>query len=612
MPNWTSANKLSGFASYMHRLEFDKDAKRFASGIPQLGWIAKMVKVYDPRLDSTYPGGSGAHRWNDESTFTWSENPALHALTYARGRFIEKDAVGTPLTPPVRIVGCGFPEESIKIEQFVELANLCEANGWTIGGAVYEGPGTSKWDNLKRMLQVAAADPVWTGGMLGVKISSPKVALFEIGLDDLADGDVEFSAMKSWRDRINTVVPRVRLENQKWEYVQLEEVTSATYVTEDGETKTKEVQFDLCQNKDQGAELAAYEVVNSREIGPFTVPLKPYFMPFRPGEAGSIDLGALTGDATLGEHLVVITGRTVDPSTGVVTLTLESETTDKHDFALGRTGVAPPTPTIFSVEDIDLAVGAPGTTDYEILEVPAITVEADYTGTVVADELPRDVAFVLMAYADDVTDEAAWSFSVNSGAITATIGAATGVLNITALGATSELTITADHGGIIKTRLFVVNKHINAPPSTGTGGGGGTTSTDSSFLNFNSTSMATVSDEITAIAGAAGEVNLSAPLLVKTAKTPPDAVYDVKGIWQWDSTGAGVWVDLGTEASSNPDCEVFVTDWGAYMLNPGSINIAHTKTGLTPSTSHKFRLRARNASGTRSMYFTGTASAVGS
>lgn len=379
MPGWGSAHKLSGFASYMHRLEFDEDGKRFASGIPQFGWIGKMVKVYDPRLDSTYPGGSGSHRWDDESTFTWSENPALHALAYARGRFIEKTAGGAPLVPPVKIVGCGFPKESINIAQFVELANLCTANGWTIGGAVYEGPGMSKWDNLKRMLAVAATEPVWTGGVLGLRISSPKVALFEIGLDDLADGDIEIGAMKSWRDRINTVVPRVRLESQKWEYVQLEEVTSSTYITEDGETKTREVQYDLCQNKDQGAELAAYEVVNSREIGPFTVPLKPYFMPFRPGEAGNIDLGALTGDPALGTHLVVITGRTVDPSTGVVTLTLESETTAKHAFALGQTGVAPPTPNIFSTQDADIAVGAPGVASTAQLVASSYTTGLTFT-----------------------------------------------------------------------------------------------------------------------------------------------------------------------------------------------------------------------------------------
>lgn len=357
MPGWTSAHKLSGFSAYRVKMKFDKDGKRFASGVPQWGMLAKYVKVYDPRLDTTYPGGAGAHRWNDESTWAWSENPALHALAYARGRYIEKDSGGSPLTVPVKVVGVGLRDypEAIRIDQFVELANICDANGWTLGGFVYEGPGLSKWDNLKRILQAAASEPVWTGGTLGLKISAPKTPLVTITRNDLTDGEISVQAMQSWRDKINTVVPRVRLETHKWEYVQLEAVEGSTYITEDGETKTKEVQFDLCQNEDQGAELAAYAVVNSREFGPITLPCKPYLMAFRPGEAVTVDLTPDLPEA----FTAVIIGRQIDPSTGSVMLTLESETDAKHDFALGRTGVPPPTPTLVDPQVKDEAVGAP-------------------------------------------------------------------------------------------------------------------------------------------------------------------------------------------------------------------------------------------------------------
>ncbi len=177
MPEWGVDYKLSGFAAYRVKMSFDKEGKKFTSGVPQWGYVAKGIKVYDPRLDSTYPGGVGAHRWNDESTFTWSDNPALHALSYARGRFIEKNVAGVSLAKPIKIAGCGFAKEAIAIEQFVELANTCVANGWTVGGMLYEGPGTSKWDNIKRILQAAATEPVWSGGQLSLKMSSPKNSL---------------------------------------------------------------------------------------------------------------------------------------------------------------------------------------------------------------------------------------------------------------------------------------------------------------------------------------------------------------------------------------------------------------------------------------------------
>ena len=81
-PGWTADHKLSGYAAAMWRLRFDTKGKKFTNGTPKPLWVGKWVKVYDPRLDSTYPGGSGACRALDETTYVWSENPFLHGLTW--------------------------------------------------------------------------------------------------------------------------------------------------------------------------------------------------------------------------------------------------------------------------------------------------------------------------------------------------------------------------------------------------------------------------------------------------------------------------------------------------------------------------------------------------
>lgn len=354
---WGASHKLSGMASWSATMEFDEDGKRWSSGIPAFGMVARWVMAYDPRLDSTYPGGSGSQRWDDESTWTWTENPALHALTYARGRFMG--------TLDTKVIGAGIPQAAIDIATYVELANICDANNWTCGGALYEGPGLSRWDNLKRILHVAAAEPAWVGGMLTCKFSAPKVALATITADDLADGDIEVGAMKSWKDRHNTLVPRYRSEAHRWEYVQADAVVNATYLAEDGETKTDEVQFDLCQDKDQAAELAAYMLVNRREFGPIKLNVKPWLMGFRPGECVELDIP----EAGLSNQLAVITARSVDPSTGAVQWVLESETTAKHAYALGQTGVAPPTPSIVPPDEADEASAGAGLATAEVTQL---------------------------------------------------------------------------------------------------------------------------------------------------------------------------------------------------------------------------------------------------
>ncbi|HYI43722.1 MAG TPA: hypothetical protein VD768_08890 [Sphingomicrobium sp.] len=342
IPNWGATAKISGKTHGLVTLKFDKKGKKFASGMPQFGVILKGEHAYDPRKDSTYPGGSGSHRWDDESTWEWTDNPGLHGLTYARGRYHNGR----------KVFGCGFAKESINIAAFVQFANLCDANGWKVGGTIYE-PG-SKWNNLKYLLQAGGAEPLFVGARLSVKYNAPLVALDTITAADLADGDYVVPAMRSWRDRLNSIVPKYRSATHKWEYVQADAVTVEAYVEEDGEEKQEERQFDLVQDKDQAAQLAAYELVNGREFGPIVLPVKPRLAAYVPGEALEIDIPELG----LEGQLATIIARRVDPGTAIVELTMMSETTGKHAFALGQSGSAPPTPSLLSSEEIDEIVSS--------------------------------------------------------------------------------------------------------------------------------------------------------------------------------------------------------------------------------------------------------------
>ncbi len=378
VPGWSSAHKLSSKCAVMLNLKFDKDGKRFASGVPSIGHVVLGVKVYDPRLDSTYPGGSGACRINDESTWVYSENPGLHALSYALGRY----RVGK------KVFGVGLPGEGIRIADFVTLANVCDANGWKVGGGIYE-PG-DRWANLKEILQAGGAEPLFTGGKLGCKINAPRVSLDTVTAVDLADDDAETTPMQSWRNRRNGIIPKYRSEAHKWEYVPSDLVTVPAYVTEDGEEKIEERQYNLVQQKNQAAQLAAYELVNGRELFPITLVCKPRLRKFGPGDMLTLNLPT---DHGLADVDAVIVDRSIDPATMKVTLTFVSETDGKHDFALGRTGTAPPTPSLTSPEDRDNIAaevafgtdGAPGT--------PGADGVTTYTWIAYADSVDGQINF---------------------------------------------------------------------------------------------------------------------------------------------------------------------------------------------------------------------------
>ncbi len=329
-PGWSSASKLSGQAAIGWSLKFDKDGKRFASGVPQLGAYGKWVKVYDPRLDSTFPGGSGAHRIDDETTFEWSENPALHAGTYAYGRYQNGK----------RLIGVGLPADGIDWSCIAAWANVCESNSWSIFGVIYE-PG-NRWANLKDIAAAGGAMPVASsGGRLSFKYSAPQVALDTITYADLADANVQITAQQSWGERINTIIPRYTSADHDWQQVAAGAVSVPTYVTEDGEEKVREWPFNLVKDGAQAAQLAAYQLVDARELTPIVIPCLPRLRHYRPGECLDIDLPdyGLTTPA-------IILQRQFDPVSMTVTLTLIGETAAKHAYALGQTATPPPTPAL--------------------------------------------------------------------------------------------------------------------------------------------------------------------------------------------------------------------------------------------------------------------------
>ncbi|MBG6116799.1 hypothetical protein IWY39_000603 [Sphingobium sp. JAI105] len=341
MPDWSAAHKLSNYAAGLFSYRFDRDNKRWANGIPVHGVVGRWSKVYDWREDDTFPGGVGSHRWDDEETFAYDTNVALNAITYARGRFAINPATGEQT---VRLVGCGYSQDEIDWPAWTAFANVCDANGWAVNGFVYDGPGISQWDNLKRICAAGAASPVWSGGLLSVRFQSPKVALDTITIEDFGEGEYVTPGMRTWKDRINTMVPKYRSEANKWEYVQSAAISFESYIAlDDGDPKEEEYLCELVTDKDQAAKLTAYELFNRRELTGITRPCKPRLWHVRLGEAYQL----VDPDDGL-DHLVVVAAISKDIATATVTITFETETTGKHALALSMSGSAPPPPTLIA------------------------------------------------------------------------------------------------------------------------------------------------------------------------------------------------------------------------------------------------------------------------
>lgn len=129
-----SARRFTGLA-YVHlRYKLTGNSKKaespFSQAIPSRVTIrGKGAYVYDPRLDSTVPGGSGSQRADDQTTWAYDpggagsgRNPALQLLWYLLGWRIQN-----PVTSEWKLaVGKGIPPERIDMESFITAANLCD------------------------------------------------------------------------------------------------------------------------------------------------------------------------------------------------------------------------------------------------------------------------------------------------------------------------------------------------------------------------------------------------------------------------------------------------------------------------------------------------------
>lgn len=341
VPEWDSTHKTTGYAASRWALQSDNDT--YPTGVPKPLMVGKWVRVYDPRLDSTYPGGSGSHRSNDESTWTWSENPWLHALAFCLGRYQNGK----------RVIGIGAPVANIDVASFVDAANVAEDNGWTIAGMVTSKDG--KNDVLQAIGQAGGGSIVRLGGKIAAIINTPRSSIATITGDDIVAA-VNIPGSQPRRTRINSVLPRYVSEAHKWEMVPASPVSIGAYVTADGGLRQKGVDFPLVTQVDQVAQLAAYGIYDSRELSPIVLTVKPYLAGLKAGDVITVDEPEY---GLNGQELLVLT-RERNPQNACVTLTCRTETTAKHAAALGLTGTPPPTPSLTGVDVINIPAPASG------------------------------------------------------------------------------------------------------------------------------------------------------------------------------------------------------------------------------------------------------------
>jgi len=192
--NWGSGERLTGCAYTYIRIKRTGNSKKsespLVSGLPsRVTVIGEGAALYDPRLDSTVTGGSGAHRADDQTTWGASyspadsyDNPALQLLWWLLGWKINGKLS----------IGCGVPPARIDMESFIAAANICDESVTLASGGSQEryrtsgtaSDGDDRMDIINTFLACMNGTLRDNGGRLALEILKNDLADYVLDFDD--------------------------------------------------------------------------------------------------------------------------------------------------------------------------------------------------------------------------------------------------------------------------------------------------------------------------------------------------------------------------------------------------------------------------------------------
>lgn len=245
---WTDTHRGAGVAYAIVYVDYDKD--KFQS-FPQSFIFECRGVCYDPRFDSTM-GGSGPQRWNDNTTWGYSENPIVQAYNYERGFFLNDELV----------IGKGMPISDLPLSPWVAAMNACDesVNGkarYRSGFIFNAADGTQHRSNLEPVLAACAGSLVERvdGDVPLVGITQPVVATLT---DDDFISSVEraYQAKRTRSDLVNAIHGSYNEPSSLWEATPFPAQSSQTALDADGERHAVKIDYTAVFDGGQATRLA--------------------------------------------------------------------------------------------------------------------------------------------------------------------------------------------------------------------------------------------------------------------------------------------------------------------------------------------------------------------
>ncbi len=194
-----AAHRARGWSLLYTRMTLESGNNAYQNGIPQnMRFLCNGHRVYDPRLDDTN-GGTGPHRLADDTTWEFSDNPALCLADFLRWENVGFSEDDERIDWPLTIIAADICDEQVVVPTPPALQKRYTCN--------FTFLSTVQREQVKEMLETAMMGrSVFSQGVWKMWAGAPLVAdvtLTEVNMTE--GGSLQVQATSGSAERYNRV-----------------------------------------------------------------------------------------------------------------------------------------------------------------------------------------------------------------------------------------------------------------------------------------------------------------------------------------------------------------------------------------------------------------------
>lgn len=278
---WTAADRLSGVCYAKVRAFYIEEA--FDSGIPRFLFGVKGRRLYDWRLDSTN-GGTGAHRWSDETTWEYSANPCVQLYNFERGLYLGGELVVGKGTPPIDLLLPLYTAGANACDEAVSTVEGSDADRYVCSTVV--SADEEYGSVIERILDSCAGSMYDRVGANGPIVGVAQTVVYPTITDgDLVVGRaVKFSAKQGRDSLVNGIFGSYVSADDQYEQVSYPAQTDSAAETADTEIRRSQVDYPTVTVCSQAQRLAKTKLRLSRYQATATITLGHRAIVLEPGD----------------------------------------------------------------------------------------------------------------------------------------------------------------------------------------------------------------------------------------------------------------------------------------------------------------------------------------